>query len=121
MDVCLRVLKESIKSRIDTFGIRNSVLIISHITFRDCRWHFFDKFSRNSCCVKAALASPKSGLLAAFDCVHKWIQNNANTEISIGPESVTFITSSFVIYFKKYGSIFLFQQSNQIESNARGF
>ena len=40
MDVCLRVLKESKKSRFDTYSVRNSVLIISHITFRDCRMHF---------------------------------------------------------------------------------
>ena len=41
MDVCLRVLKESNKSRLDSFSVRNSVLIISHITFRDCPVHFF--------------------------------------------------------------------------------
>ena len=30
--------------------VRNSVLIISHITFRDCRVHLFsDNLSRNSC------------------------------------------------------------------------
>ena len=41
MDICLRVLKESNKSRFDSYSVRNSVLIISHITFRDCRVHFF--------------------------------------------------------------------------------
>ena len=41
MDVCLRMLKESNKSRFDTYSVRNSVLIISQITFRDCREHFF--------------------------------------------------------------------------------
>ena len=41
MDVCLRVLKESNKSRFDSYSVRNSVLIISHITFRDCRVHSF--------------------------------------------------------------------------------
>ena len=41
MDVCLRALKESNKSRFDTYSVRNSVLIISHITFRICRVHFF--------------------------------------------------------------------------------
>ena len=41
MDVCLRVLKESNKSRFDSYSVRNSVLIISHITFRDCRVHIF--------------------------------------------------------------------------------
>ena len=50
MDVCLRVLKESNKSRFDSYSVRNSVLIISHITFRDCRVHSFcDNLSRNSC------------------------------------------------------------------------
>ena len=49
MDVCLRVLKESNKSRFDSYSVRNSVLIISHITFRDCRQHIFsDNLSRNS-------------------------------------------------------------------------
>ena len=41
MDVCLRVLKESNKSRFDSYSVRNIALIISHITFRDCRVHFF--------------------------------------------------------------------------------
>ena len=35
MDVCLRVLKESNKSRFDGYSVKNSVLIISHVTFRD--------------------------------------------------------------------------------------
>ena len=49
MDVCLRVLKESNKSRFDSYSVRNSVLIISHITFWDCRVHIFsDNLSRNS-------------------------------------------------------------------------
>ena len=38
MDVCLRVLKESNKSRFDSYSVRKSVLIISH---RDCQVHFF--------------------------------------------------------------------------------
>ena len=47
MDVCLRVLKESSKSRFDSYSVRNSVLIISHITFWDCRVHIFsDNVSR---------------------------------------------------------------------------
>ena len=41
MDVCLRVLKESNKSRLVSYSVRNSVLIISHITFQDCRMHIF--------------------------------------------------------------------------------
>ena len=41
VDVCLRVLKESIKRSFDSYTctVRNGVLIISHITFRDYREH----------------------------------------------------------------------------------
>ena len=54
MDVCLRVLKESNKSRFDSYSVRNSVLIISHITFWDCRMHIAsDNLSRNSCILEA--------------------------------------------------------------------
>ena len=50
VDVCLRVLKESNKRSFDSYSVSNSVLIISHITFRDCRMHIFaDNLSRNSC------------------------------------------------------------------------
>ena len=41
MDLFLRVLKESSKSNFDSFSVRNSVLIISHITFRDRRAQIF--------------------------------------------------------------------------------
>ena len=50
MDVCLRMLKESDKTRLDSYSVRNSVLIRSHIIFRDCRVHIYsDSLSRNSC------------------------------------------------------------------------
>ena len=50
MDICLRVLKESDKRMFDSYIVRNSVLIIPHITFRDCRVHIFsDNLSRSSC------------------------------------------------------------------------
>ena len=46
----VRVLKESNKSRFASCSVRNSILIISHITFRDCRAHIFsDNLSQNSC------------------------------------------------------------------------
>ena len=49
MDVCLRMLEESSKSRSDSYSVRNSVLIISHIAFRDCGVHIFpDYLSQNS-------------------------------------------------------------------------
>ena len=41
MDVCFRVLKESNKNRFDSYSVRNSVLIISQITFRNFRVHIF--------------------------------------------------------------------------------
>ena len=47
---CFPVLKRSSKSRFDSYSVRNSVLITSHTTFRNCRMHFFsDNLSRNSC------------------------------------------------------------------------
>ena len=50
IDVCLRVLKKSNKSRFDGYSVKKSALIMSHITFRDCRVHSFsDNLSRNSC------------------------------------------------------------------------
>ena len=50
MDLRLRLLKESNRSKFDSYSVRNSVLIISHITFRDFRRHIFsDNLSRNSC------------------------------------------------------------------------
>ena len=50
VDIRLRVLKESNKSRFDSYSVRNSVWNISHITFRDCRVLIFsDNLSRNSC------------------------------------------------------------------------
>ena len=41
MDVCLRVLNESNKSRFESYSVRKSVLIISHNTFRDCSVDIF--------------------------------------------------------------------------------
>ena len=41
MKMCLRVLKESNKGSSTVTVVRNSVSIISHITFRDCRVHIF--------------------------------------------------------------------------------
>ena len=50
MDLCLRMLKEETKVGLAATVSENSVLIISHITFRDCRVHIFsDNPSRNNC------------------------------------------------------------------------
>ena len=59
--MCLRVLKESNKSRFDIYSVRNSVLILSRITFRDCRVHMFsDNLSRNSCIHGDIKVKPKT-------------------------------------------------------------
>ena len=64
--ICLRVLKESNKSRFGSSKVRNKVLIISHITFRDCCVHIFsDNLSQNSCMFKSnpqALANPSRSI-----------------------------------------------------------
>ena len=61
MEICLRALKENNKSRFDSYSVRNSVLIISHVTFRDCHVHIFsDNLSRNSCIVFTPLPSLSS-------------------------------------------------------------
>ena len=50
IDVRLRVLKESNNRQFDSNSARKSVLIISHITFQDCRVHIFsDNLTWNSC------------------------------------------------------------------------
>ena len=50
MDLRFHLLKESNRSNLDSYSVRNSVLIISDITFRDCRVHIFsDNLSWNSC------------------------------------------------------------------------
>ena len=50
IDVSLWVLKESNKSIFNSYNVRNSVLIVSHITLQDCRVHSFShNLSQNSC------------------------------------------------------------------------
>ena len=41
IDVCLQMLKESNNRRFDSYFASNSVLIISYITFWDCRVYIF--------------------------------------------------------------------------------
>ena len=51
MDVlCLQVLRKAKNRRFDSCSVRNSVLIISHTTFQDCRMHISsDNLSQNGC------------------------------------------------------------------------
>ena len=51
-------IKESNKIKFDSYSVRNSVLIISHITFsRLSRAHFFNNLSRNSCMQQSVLTT----------------------------------------------------------------
>ena len=68
--VCLRVLKESNKSSFDSYSVRNSVLIISHITFRDCRVHIkflSDNLSWNSCILAQVFRWPLCFPVQSFE------------------------------------------------------
>ena len=48
--------------------VRNSVLIISHITFRDCRVHFIlDKLSRNSCIQRSTRVMSSPSILKVLN------------------------------------------------------
>ena len=48
-DIWLQVVKEINKSMFIRYSVTNHVLIITHITFWDCRMHIFsDNLSRNS-------------------------------------------------------------------------
>ena len=52
-DICLQVLKEATKVGSTATVVKYGVMIISHITFRDCRVHFFGvNLSPNSCIKK---------------------------------------------------------------------
>ena len=42
-------MKVTIKSRFDSYSVKNSVLIISHITFQDCRVYKFFPTTFLSC------------------------------------------------------------------------
>ena len=67
MDVCLRGLKETTKVGSTATVSRTSVLIISHITFRDCRVHSFcDNLSRNSCIHFTYSAAVKSQISCLY-------------------------------------------------------
>ena len=57
--------------------VRNSVLIISHITFRDCRVHFIlDKLSRNSC---TQLHSSTFAWINLHSCALSYTQFHSST------------------------------------------
>ena len=69
INVCLRVLKESNNRRFDSNRVRKSVLIVSYITFWDCRVHIFsDNLIRNSCILRSGASLPTVFILPLF----KW-------------------------------------------------
>ena len=70
MDVCLRVLKESNKSRFDSYSRQE------HNTFRDCRVRIFpDKLSRNSCISSPSPSRHDYDAKRFMEDVNKWRQS----------------------------------------------
>ena len=70
MDVCLRMLKESNNRSFNSYSVRNSVLIISHIAFQNVACIFFpttflEKAVYRIFCVNISLITPKE----AHKCV----------------------------------------------------
>ena len=64
MDVCLRMLKESNNRSFNSYSVRNSVLIISHIAFQNVACIFFpttflEKAVYRIFCVNISLIMPK--------------------------------------------------------------
>ena len=102
MDVCLRVLKESNKSRFDSYSVRNSVLIISHITFRDCRVHSFsDNLSRNSC-IWARMCRFKLYFKINLTTQRVWLMNFCIPHIFMRFNTVFITKMMYMTWFSRY-------------------
>ena len=82
MDVCLRVLKESNKSRFDSYSVRNSALIISHINFGVVACTFFP-----TTFLEIAVLETRNGV------VNNAINGNAFLLGSVGREVLEVFTS----------------------------
>ena len=77
--VCLQVLKKSNKSRFDSYSVRNSVMITSHISMRVVACTFFPKtfFSWNSCIhLSSFLGVLRTNEMTSFqlDCWLNWLE-----------------------------------------------
>ena len=95
MDICLRVLKASNKSRFDSYKVRNSILIISHITFRDSRAHMSsNNLSRNSCIY---CAFQDDGITSSYR--NLWLLINLIAQLLICP----FCFTNILDYFSCHG------------------
>ena len=71
--------KESNKSRLHSYSVRNSVLVTSHIAIRDCRVYIFsDNFSRNSC-VRTLKVQTSSYTLKRCPCYEPRVTHFAKT------------------------------------------
>ena len=109
MDVCLQVLKESNKSRFDNYSVRNKSLIISHITFRDCRVHSFcDNLSRNSCIWNVWIAPCRQHDWFTMQFIKK---KKINSCYKIVPFSIFFFFFYFFYIFFQTGKKLTMKQS----------
>ena len=73
MDICLRLLKESNKSRFDSYSVRNSILIISHILGLSRVHIFSDNLSQNSCILTIPIKVVCSGVCHVSISDHRLI------------------------------------------------
>ena len=95
MDKCLRALKESNKSIFDSYRVRNSLLIISYITFRDCRVHMF------------------SGNLTWNSCIHK---RQSNKQVFFSLEFVNILLQIEAKAVKNASSLLKFSGHSELEN-----
>ena len=79
MDVCLQVLKKCNNSRFDSYSVRDSILIISHITFRDCRVLIFSDNLSQISCIHSYTPFIASSAINERPLVHNF-QNSCSTE-----------------------------------------
>ena len=88
MDICLRVLKESNKSRFDSYSVKSSVFCIFHITFGNSRVHIFPTTFLEIAVYRS------SSIKGAQNCIVKEYSNRSITS-----------PASSVIIFQKFGKV----------------
>ena len=98
VDICLRVLKESNKSRFDSYSVRNSVLRISHITFRDCRVHIFP-----TTFFEIAVYKTRESVLKQCPTTGNWVEEQSSSfeRLCIVSNEFETLSEVFVVVLQK--------------------
>ena len=84
IEVCFRVIIKRKATKVNSCSVRDTVLIISHITFRDCSVDIFsDNLSQNSCIFPSTSASN-----VLVDCTDekpgpKRLESNSNYNVAL--------------------------------------